>query len=408
VDRSALIYDWNIQGEINFSSPSEIEFDDETLRDGLQSPSIVDPPNEQKVEILHLMNAIGIHSADLGFPGTGARAIESVTRLAREIVDQKLKIHGSCAARTLESDIIPIHKISEKVGRPLMVDMFIGSSKIRKYVEDWSLEKILDLTAENVRFAVQQELPVMYVTEDTTRAHPEAIRRLYTVAIENGASRICICDTVGHATPLGVWNLIRYVKKVVQDTGTSVKIDFHGHNDRGLSIMNTITALLAGAHRAHGCGLGVGERCGNTPMDLLLINLKLLGWIQSDLIKLSQYSETISKALCFSIPVNYPAFGSDAFRTTTGIHAAAIIKALKKEAGPWLADAVYSGVPAHMIGKKQQIEIGPMSGQANVICWLKEREIPPTQPIVQRIMEQAKKADRPLTEEQIQTLIEDH
>src|SRR5688572_10924261 len=168
-----LVYDWN-RIEPSFQTPNRhIGFDDETLRDGLQSPSVCEPPVEKKIALLHLMEALGIDTADIGLPGAGGTHAAGVERLAREIADKKLKIRPNCAARTLRSDIAPIVEISQRVGIPIEACTFIGSSAIRFFAEDWTLDKLLQMTEEAVSFAVSQGLPVMYVTEDTSRAQPE-------------------------------------------------------------------------------------------------------------------------------------------------------------------------------------------------------------------------------------------
>lgn len=399
MDDTILIYDWN-QVEAPPSRPVTVELDDETLRDGLQSPSVKHPPVEKKIEILHLMEQLGIDCADIGLPGAGPHVAADVLRLAKEIADNRMRILPDCAARTVIADIEPIVAISQKVGIPIEASTFIGSSPIRRYAEDWTLDMILRATEEAVTFAVKHDLPVMYVTEDTTRAHPDTIRQLYTTAIRCGAKRICVCDTVGHATPEGVRALIRFVRQVVQETGEPVKIDWHGHQDRGLGVINSITALEAGADRVHGCALGIGERCGNTPMDQLLINLQLKGYINRDLTPLRAYCQTVSEACDVPIPFNYPAVGRDAFRTGTGVHAAAVIKAFKK--GDYrLADSVYSGVPAHLVGREQEIDIGPVSGRSNVIYWLEKRGLEVTEERVERILSEAKRRDRVLTDEEV-------
>lgn len=400
MDEANLIYDWNRRADATVTRPTTVELDDETLRDGLQSPSVRHPPVEKKIEILHLMEQLGIDCADIGLPGAGPHVAADVLRLAQEIADQRMRILPDCAARTVIADIEPIIDIAQKVGRPIEVSTFIGSSPIRQYAEDWSLDMMLRATEEAVTFAVRHELPVMYVTEDTTRAHPETIRQLYTTAIRCGARRICVCDTVGHATPEGVRALITYVRQIVQETDPSVKIDWHGHQDRGLGVINSIAALEAGAHRLHGCALGIGERSGNTPMDQLLINLQLKGYINRDLRPLTAYCQTVSEACGVPIPFNYPAMGRDAFRTGTGVHAAAVIKAFKK-GDVRLANAVYSGVPADLVGREQEIEIGPVSGKSNVIYWLEKRGWEVTDERVEKILSEAKRRDRILTEEEI-------
>ncbi len=401
---SDLVYDWNRAGGAVYPARGAVEIDDETLRDGLQSPSVKSPSLEDKVRILHLMEALGIDSADIGLPGAGSHVVATVTRLAREIVDAKMKIRPNCAARTVAADIVPIIEVSQKVGIPIEVACFIGSSPIRQYAEDWDLDRMLRLTESAVSLAVKEGLPVMYVTEDTTRAHPDHISRLYTAAIRAGASRVCVCDTVGHATPNGVQNVIRFVCGFVAGINPEVKVDWHGHQDRGLGVTNALWALEAGAHRVHACAIGIGERVGNTPMDQLLVNMQLLGWIHRDLSKLHEYCELVSRSTGVPIPDNYPIVGRDAFRTGTGVHAAAIIKARKK-GDDWLADRVYSGVPAAMVGRRQTIEVGPMSGLSNVQCWLENHGIEPRAELVDAVFQRAKKSDQVLTDEEILAVV---
>jgi 2-isopropylmalate synthase len=399
-----LIYDWNARGGDVQACPHPIEFDDETLRDGLQSPSVIDPPVEVKVRLLHLMDRLGIQSADIGLPGAGPRHVNSAAALAREIVSSKLAIRPNCAARTLVRDIQPIADISQAVGIPIEICTFIGSSSIRQFVEDWSLGRLLQHTEEAVRFAVGLGLPVTYVTEDTTRAHPETLSELFKAAIAAGATRLCLCDTVGYATPNGAQALVAFAQEIVQRENPAVKLDWHGHNDRGLGVINAIAALRAGVHRIHGTALGIGERVGNAPLDQVLVNLRLLGWIENDLTALGEYCRTVSEASGVGIPINYPVVGADAFRTGTGVHAAAVIKALRK-GDVWLADLVYSSVPAHLVGLDQKIEIGPMSGESNVIFWLEQRGVEPAEALVKRIFARAKDSDRVLTEEELWSLV---
>jgi 2-isopropylmalate synthase len=399
-----LIYDWNDAGERWEKPPFRIQFDDETLRDGLQSPSVRSPAIEDKVAVLHLMDRLGIDTADIGLPGAGPHVVRDVTRLAKEIADHKLKIQANCAARTLKQDITPVVEISQQTGIPIEVCTFIGSSPIRQYAENWTLDQMLRHTDDAVSYAVANGLPVMYVTEDTVRARPEQLRQLFLTAIRCGASRLCLCDTVGHATPTGAANLVRFAAEVVSESGAEIGLDWHGHSDRGLAVVNTIAAIRAGASRVHGCAIGIGERVGNTPMDQLLVNLKLLGWIENDLTALREYCELVSRTTDVPIPVNYPVVGRDAFRTGTGVHAAAVIKAHKK-GQDWLADRVYSGVPAGWVGRRQEIEIGPMSGESNVIFWLESRGIEPTPERVKAVFGRAKSVDRVLTDAEIQSAL---
>ncbi len=401
---SELIYDWNqIHPEALLKSRA-VFLNDESLRDGLQSPSVRDPSIEDKIRILHLMEALGINSLDLGLPGAGQRAAEHVEALAREIVQAKMKIRANCAARTHENDIRPIAEIVQRTGLKIEAATFIGSSPIRRYTEGWTEDFLLQTTEKALKYAVSLGLEVMYVTEDTTRCDPAMVKRLYSAAINCGARAIVICDTAGHSTPAGAFALVQYVlNEVVKPSGEKIRVEWHGHCDRGFGVANSISALMAGADCVHACALGIGERVGNTQMDLMLVNLKLMGippWADQDLTKLKEYCEAVSKATGVPIPPNYPVVGGDAFRTATGVHASAVIKAYKKN-DVELANAVYSGVPSHVFGMEQVIDVGPMSGKSNVLFWLERRGLDCSDEIVEKIYKRAKASDHTLSEGEI-------
>jgi 2-isopropylmalate synthase len=394
------VYDWAEPSGDAGPVRRHVQLDDETLRDGLQSPSVVDPPLETKVRILHLMDSLGIETADVGLPGAGPRQREAVERLCREIDENRLRIRPNCAGRTLMVDIQPMAEVSQKTGVPIEACLFIGSSPIRQYAEEWDLDHILRHTREAVSFAVREGLDVMYVTEDTVRSHPDDLRVLLTAAVESGAKRVCLCDTVGAAVPRGVRALVGWTAELMNELGGDIGIDWHGHRDRGLDVANTLAAIEAGATRVHGTALGVGERVGNTPMEQLLVNLKLLGYRDDDLGALTEYVETVSAAVGVAVPVSQPIVGRDAFRTATGVHAAAVIKA-QRRGDTWLADRVYSGVPAGWVGRAQEIEVGHMSGASNVVHYLSSRGLPHHADVVQAVLSAAKKSARLLTEDEI-------
>jgi 2-isopropylmalate synthase len=299
-------------------------------------------------------------------------------------------------------DIQPMAAVTQKTGVPIEACVFIGSSPIRQYAEEWDLDHILMHTREAISFAVGEGLDVMYVTEDTVRSSPEHLRILLTAAVEAGAKRLCLCDTVGAAVPQGVMNLVTWVKDLLVELGVEdrVGIDWHGHRDRGLDVANTLAAVQAGATRVHGTALGVGERVGNTPMEQILVNLKLLGLRDDDLTSLPEYVSKVSKATGVPIPANAPIIGTDAFRTATGVHAAAVVKA-KRKGDAWLADRVYSGVPASWVGLTQQIEIGHMSGGSNVLFYLESRGLPHDPQVIEAVLAAAKGSQRLLREDEI-------
>ena len=404
MNTSELIYDWNRTDAAKLRPTGRVLLNDETLRDGLQSPSVRDPAIAEKIKILHLMEALGIDSLDMGLPGAGARAFADCEALAHEIVQHKMKIRANCAARTHENDIRPIADIVQRSGLNIQAATFIGSSPIRRYTEGWTDDFLLETTEKAVKYTVSLGLDSMYVTEDTSRCDPAMVKRLYATAINCGARAIVICDTAGHATPMGAFALVRFVlEEVVKPSGEKIRVDWHGHCDRGLAIANSMAALIAGAECVHACALGIGERVGNTQMDQMLVNLKLMGvppWAEQDLTKLKEYCQAVSQATGVPIPANYPVVGEDAFRTATGVHAAAVIKAYKKK-DIELANAVYSGVPSQMFGLEQIIDIGPMSGKSNILFWLERHGVPATDEIVERIYQRAKASNHTLTEPEI-------
>lgn len=382
---NTLIFDWN-QPSIPMA---EVEICDETLRDGLQSPSIKDPSTEQKLEIIGLMEDLGITIADIGLPGAGPHAQKDALAIAKFIRDKRLKLKAACAGRTLKADIAPIAHIQQQAGIPITAYCFLGTSPIRQMVEDWDLAKLKKTTEDAINFAHQENLSVAFVTEDTTRSHPDTLSELFNHAISLGIERLVLCDTVGHATPHGIKALVSFTKDLIKASRQDIKIDWHGHNDRGLGVFNALAAAEYGCHRIHGTALGIGERVGNTSLDQLIVNLKLLDAYPKELRKLMSYVEKVALYTGVTITHNYPIFGEDAFRTATGVHAAAVIKAQAK-GSEVLADTIYSGVPASWFGKKQKIEVGPLSGASNVRYCLGELGIKPTEAMVQEILSYAK------------------
>jgi 2-isopropylmalate synthase len=400
-----LIYDWNEVGRKGRLIPEGVTFFDETLRDGLQNPSVTDPTIDDKLKLIHLMEKIGIHVADIGLPGSSKRAFDDVLRMCREITDNKLKLGVACAGRTVVSDITPMIEISQRAGMPVEVYAFIGSSPIRQFAENWDIETIAQKSAEAIDVAVKNGLEVAYVTEDTTRSRPDSLATLFKNAIDHGASRLCLCDTVGHSTPDGVRNLIGFTRSIIAGMGANVGIDWHGHNDRGLALVNAIMALEWGADRVHGTALGIGERVGNAQMELILLNLKLLHQLEhQDLSHLLEYCRVAAEAVGWQVPINYPLVGADAFRTATGVHAAAIIKAQQK-GDAWLGDRIYSGVPAGMFGRTQEICIGYMSGASNVNYWLRQRKIEPSKELVDAILAKAKTTQHNLKDDEVMAVV---
>lgn len=409
---SELIYDWNtIDYEIarNPSNhPHGVWFDDETLRDGLQSPSARNPDIEQKIELIDYMEKLGIQKVDLGLPGAGPFHIGHIDAMLTHMGENGYELRPGCAVRTVVSDIEPLVELQAKHERQIQASAFLGTSPIRQFAEGWTMERILSTAEKAITFAVDNDIPVMFVTEDTTRSKPEDIKAVYTRAIELGADRICVCDTCGHVTPNGVRKLLTFIQdEVIPDAGVKradIEVNWHGHQDRGLGVANNLAAVEAGADVIHGTALGVGERAGNAPLDQTLVNLSLMGVINNDLTALNGYMRKAHEYIEVALPHNYPVFGEDAFETGTGVHASAVIKAIKK-GDQWLADRVYSGVPAQDFGLKQVIRIGHMSGRSNIIWWLQQNGYEVDDDMVAHMFEVAKGQRRMMSDEEVHAAI---
>ena len=412
MDERSLIYDWNtIDYEFNrnpSNHPHGVWFDDETLRDGLQSPSARNPSIEEKVELLSYMEKLGIQKVDLGLPGAGPFHREHIDALISHIISNDYQIRPGAAVRTLMNDIEPLVEMQNKHGIPIQASAFLGTSPIRQYTEGWTMDKLISTMEKAVSYAVENDVPVMFVTEDTTRSNPEDIKKVYTRAMELGADRICVCDTCGHVTPNGVKKLLRFIQdEVIPDSGfkrRDIEVNWHGHQDRGLGVANNLAAYEAGADVIHGTALGVGERSGNAPIDQTLVNLSLMGVVNNDLTSLSQYMKKAHEYVGVALPRNYPVFGEDAFETGTGVHASAVVKAMAK-GDHWLADRVYSGVPAGDYGLQQVIRIGHMSGRSNITWWLSQNNYPVDDEIVEYLFEVAKYQIRLMTDSEVHSEI---
>lgn len=394
----SLIFDWN--GDLGFRPVALL---DDTLRDGLQNASARQPSTEERRELLRAMVEVGIDAANLGLPAASQLAFEDCLALCREVADSKLPISVACAGRTLEADLVPIIELSQRAGLRLEAHTFLGSSPIRAYAERWDEELLKRRTQSSVSMLARAGLPVTFVTEDTTRSRPELLETLFAIAFDAGAERLCLCDTVGHITPHGVKRLVDFTRSVIERSGCHVALDWHGHNDRGLALANALAAVEAGVDRVHATALGVGERVGNTPLELVALNLALAGSFRGNPRALPAYAERASRILGWPIPQNYPLVGENAFRTATGVHAAAILKA--KALSTELADSVYSGVPAALFGREQEVCIGAMSGSSNVVYWLSSRGIAVTDDLVKKILEHAKRSDHLLSDEELLSLV---
>ncbi len=398
-----LLYSWDPTPRGETSTPHRrIQIDDETLRDGLQAAYVQRAPTvEERLQLVRHMTSLGVDTFNVGLPVTGPN-VAMITALLKEVDVEGLQIEANVACRTVVSDIEPVAGIVQATGRPVEVCAFIGSSTIRHYAEGWDWQRILTSIRDAVSFGVGEKLNVSFVTEDTARAHPDRLYEMFDVAVEAGATRLILCDTVGSANPATVTKLVESILSLIAWKGWHhIEIDWHGHNDRGLGLINALTAVAAGVNRIHTTALGVGERAGNVPTELFLVNMLLEKMDGRDLKDLPNYVRYASEILGLPIPVNYPGFGSGVFTTQTGVHAAAVEKA-RKTGDTWLTDSVYSGVPAGVIGRRQDVVVGPMSGKSNVtgFCEANGLIIPSTEQISE-ILARARSTGRILSMDEV-------
>jgi 2-isopropylmalate synthase len=399
-EREALIHDWNAPEVLHAERPFTLL--DDTLRDGLQSTVVRQPTLAERLELLAAMARAHVRSVNLGLPVVSRAVFTAIEVLAREA--HRLGLGVVVAGRTLESDMRAVLELAQKLGFSLEGHAFVGSSAIRATVEGWSLELVRERSVAAIGMLARAGLEACFVTEDTTRSHPETLRELFRAALDAGATRLCLCDTVGHATPEGVRRLVGFARGVALEHGSTVALDWHGHADRGLALANALAALEAGVDRVHGTALGLGERAGNTPLELLALNLALAGRWSRDLVPMADYCTRAAAVLGVPVPATHPLLGEAAFRTATGVHAAALQKAAQKAS--WLSDRVYGAVPSTVVGRSQEVCVGPLSGRANVEAWLTAHGRPPEEPLVRRILERARAADHVLGEDELLRLLE--
>ena len=402
-----LLFDWSRAGARDAAAPGGAFFD-ETLRDGIQAPHVSIPALDEKLELIDHMVQCGIRYADAGFPGGGPAAAGDCLAIARHVATQDYPLALACAGRTHPADVRAICDIAQRAGVPVDAYTFIGISPIRLYVEEWTVGSVVADIRGAVAEARRDGVIFVLVLEDAVRCTPAILNRVYDVALELGITRVTLCDTVGAASPAGTEALVTWSARYFDAREHPVALEWHGHNDRGLALANSLAALAAGCARVHGTVLGVGERAGNASIDQLIVNRELGQPGDYDMKALSEYCEYASGVLGVPIPGNYPAMGRDVFKTSAGVHAAAILKAHRRR-DTFVKDSVYAGVPASLLGREQEILIDPASGASNVRYWLAVNGGDPgeavVQAVIQDVLDTAKRAGRPLTDEEIRQIV---
>ena len=395
-----LFYDWSKTGLSEIKSKAKVTLLDESLRDGIQSSFVKTPNLEEQKRLIQAMDEVGIEFLDIGFPGSGKAVFDTIAALLAHVRQKSFRIVPTCAARTHRGDIQPIVELSEIFGSAIEPLVFVAASPIRQLVEEWTSNDILFLIEDSLRFSRSQGLNPTLVIEDATRSSKEILTAIYKLAMELDVHRIVLCDTVGFCTPDSTQRIVEWTFSYFAEHTYKMNLDWHGHNDKGLGVANSIRAFQSGCDRIHGTALGIGERAGNTAIDQLIVNLYLEGYGQWSTSKLKQYIVKSAQAYDITVPQNYPVFGDSVFSTASGIHASAIIKA-EKTGNPDLTNYVYSAVPATDFDRKNTIEINATSGKSNVKYFLESKGLTFSDYHINEVLAYAKRIGRTLTSEEI-------
>jgi len=400
-DSPSAHYDWN--------PPSvrrrQVDVADSTFCDGLQSPSVVDPPQHEKRRLLSLMCELGLRSAAIGHPGSGPRQFADALDLARELVRAQMPLDAWCGARASVKDVATVLDVRERSGLDVEIAVSLSLSPIRLGAEGISIDRVQEAADTSIAFAVRAGARVVAVIEDAARTPPALLAVLIRHVLALGASAVRISDTVGHATPDGTRALLRFATEHVQvRSGRAVRVDWHGQHDRGLALANALAAVDAGADRVLASALGLGARCGTVPLESLLTNLRLTGRWPHTLGGLQEYCESAAAAFGVAIAPAHAVVGADAFRTGTGAHATALVKALR--AGDRsLADAVCSAVPASIVGAEHRVDVSPVSGLSNVRWWLSQHGYDPSDLVLMReLLLAVKQTQRVATDDELRDM----
>jgi 2-isopropylmalate synthase len=401
-DSPSAPFDWNTPTVRR----QPIEVGDVTLSEGLLSPSVVDPSQPDKRRLLSLMPVLGLRAVSLGHPGLGVRQFSTVLNLARELMLAQWELDASCVARASVKDVASALDVRERSGLDVEVAVTLAVSPIQMEAEGLSAARLRDAAEASIAFAVRAGARVVAVLDDASRTPPEQLAPVLRDVAALGASAVRLADSAGRATPDATRALVRFVSEHLRTrTGRPVRLDWVGQNDRGLALANAMAAVDAGVDRVFASALGLGSRSGITPMELLLTNLRVNGLWSHSLRTVVEYCESAATAFGIAIAPSSPLIGSDAFRTGSGAHATALVKALRA-GDPWLADNVISGVPAGLLGLENRVDISPVSGLSNVRWWLARHGYDASDQVLTReLLLAVKQTQRAATDDELHELV---
>lgn len=395
-------YDWNTPS----TRRRPVDVGDSTFSDAPQSPSANEPSLAAKRRLLSLMSELGLRSAALGYPGSGPRQFAETLELARELTRTQLPIDASCSARASVKDVGVALDVRERSGLDLELAIALPVSPVRLDAEGISMDRLQESAETSISYARRAGARVVAVLEDAARTPPELLAVLIQHVLSLGATAVRVADTVGHATPDGTRALLRFAADQVRVRhGRPIRLEWHGQQDRGLALANALAAVDTGVDRLYASALGLGERCGTVPLEVLLTNLRITGGWPHTLGALQEYAESAAAAFGVAIAHAHPVIGADAFRSGTGAHATALVKALR--AGDRsMADDVASAVPAGLVGAEHRVDVSPVSGLSNVRWWLAQHGYDPGDLVLMReLLLAVKQTQRVATDDELHDMV---
>ncbi|MFX1279673.1 MAG: LeuA family protein [Promethearchaeota archaeon] len=351
-----LLIDYNEIALSNYDLPKSIEIWDETLRDGEQSPTVYLTLDE-KIHLAKLMDEIGVKLIAVGFPAVS----ESEKKIVKTIVNENINnstILGIARPRKDDIDACIDADLKEIV-------IFMPISPIFRKTLKQSEEQQLDQINSALHYAKDNGFKINWVSEDGTRCDFNHLKDVFNAAIEAGAERIVLGDTVGVLTPISTSYLIQRInKEVISPLKKQIPIGIHTHNDFGLAVANTITGVIEGCQYPHTCINGYGERAGNAALEEVATILERLGIKTGiDLTRLPELSEVCEKYFCKPLSQYKPIVGDYAFSHESGLHIAAIL------AHP----LTYEPINPHMVGRRRKFYLGKFSGTKSVAYALQQK-----------------------------------
>jgi isopropylmalate/homocitrate/citramalate synthase len=345
IPEEGLIHNYLVEAGLAARIPKGVQIWEETLRDGEQTPGVAYTP-EEKLQIARLLDEIHVPIMDVGIPVVSKEEARGVRAIANAGFDATIM----AAARTVRKDV----EACIECGVDEIALFTAGSDLHIRHKLGMTREQVKEVAVRETEYAIAHGVAVSFVTEDTFRADLDFIADLYNACTEAGAHRAVICDTVGVMTPPG----IRWFFGELRKRLTAKELSFHGHNDFGLAVANSLTAVEEGVQVPHTCVNGLGERSGNASFEELVLALEALYGYDTgiDVSRLYEVSQLVERLSGIPVGVSKPLVGHNAFAHESGIHAHGVIK----------HTATYEPIQPERIGRQRTFVFGKHTGSLAV------------------------------------------